>query len=81
MATTRESLIRFLEDRGGLATGTVKDDTLLFSSSLLDSFTVVDLVVQLETENGISLGAGDVNLDNLDSVERILKFVGSRKKG
>ena len=80
MATTRESLVTFLEDRGGLAAGTLKDDTLLFSTSLLDSFTVVDLVVQLETENGISLGAGDVNLENLDSIERILKFVPTRTR-
>ena len=47
MALELERLIRYLEEEQGL--DDVAGDTELFSSGLLDSFTLVDVILYLET--------------------------------
>ena len=50
--------------------------TLLFTSGLLDSLTYIQLVTFLQSEFDIRLSdVIEVNGDNLDSLERILKAV------
>jgi len=78
MALTRDKLIQYLQDEQGIDPADLADNVLLFSGGLLDSFSMLDLIVFIETEAGIRLAATEVNLDNLDSVERILRFVGER---
>jgi acyl carrier protein len=73
------SLKNYLGDRMGLDTGDLADDTPLFSSNLLDSFSMVDLIMFIEKESGVQLNATDVSLDNLDSIGRILRFVDTRR--
>ena len=74
-----ESLKAYLGERMGLDTSTLADDTPLFSSNLLDSFSMVDLIMFIEKESGVRLNPTDVSLDNLDSIGRILKFVDVRR--
>ena len=73
-----ESLKRYLGDRMGLDTASLADETPLFSSNLLDSFSMVDLIMFIEKESGVRLNPTDVSLDNLDSIDRILRFVDVR---
>ena len=75
MAVDEASLIRFLRHELDVDTSDVKADTRLFSSGLIDSFALISLLAHLEEEQGIVVQSEDVNLDNLDSVERILRFV------
>ena len=63
----------------GLATGSFDGSTPLFSSGMLDSFTMVDLIMFIEKSAGVRLDPSDVTLDNLDTIDRILAFVGQRK--
>jgi len=77
MALTRDSLTRFLVDKQGIAANDLADETTLFTSGLLDSFTMVDLIQFIETEGELRMDAADVTLDNLDSVERILAYAGA----
>jgi len=65
----------------GLASGSFDATTPLFSSSLLDSFTMVDLIMFIEKSAGVRLSPADVTLDNLDSIERILAFVAGQGAG
>jgi acyl carrier protein len=74
-----ESLKTYLGDRMGLDTTTLAEETPLFSSSLLDSFSMVDLIMFIEKESGLRLNPTDVSLDNLDSIGRILKFIEARR--
>ena len=75
MALTRENIIGYLQDKQGIDPSQISsDDTELFSSGLLDSFSMVDLIMFIETEGGFKMNPGDVNLDNLDSVGKILAF-------
>ena len=76
-----ESLKTYLGDRMGLDTATLEEGTPLFSSNLLDSFSMVDLIMFIEKEGGVRLDPTDVSLDNLDSIGRILKFVDARRAG
>jgi acyl carrier protein len=72
---TKNDLFTFLKTQFAIESGDVDENTGLFSEGLLDSFSIVDLVLFIETSSGIKLQPTDVNLDNLDSVAKILNFV------
>lgn len=69
-----ETIYGFLEDDLGIDTADIEPDTLLFSSGIIDSFALVTLMMFLETQGGFRINPSDVNLDNLDSIDRILGF-------
>ena len=78
MALDRQALRDFLATKTRADFSTVGDDDDLFSSGVVDSFAMVDLLVFLEGHTGKSLGLGDVDLDDLDSVNRILNFAAAQ---
>jgi acyl carrier protein len=78
MALDRKSLRRFLQERQGLEPEDFEDDTLLFSSGLIDSFSMVDLIMFIEEAAGFRVHPADVTLNNFDSIDRILAFVEAR---
>jgi acyl carrier protein len=80
MPLTRDALIKYFQDELDLDTTSIDDETPLFSSNLLDSFTMVDVINYVETECGIKINAAEVTMDNLDSVQRILVFAEARTK-
>ena len=75
---TREDLLSFLSGRLGVDVGAIDDDTSLFGGGVLDSFSLVDLILYLEEATGSKIPAGDVRLEHFDSVRRILEFTASR---
>jgi len=72
MSLNLDKLVRYFEDDLGLED--VGPETALFSSGLLDSFTLVDVILWIETEAGIQVPPSDVTFDNLDTPERILTY-------
>lgn len=78
MTLDRQALLRFLEARLGIDPSEVDDETPLFSSGLVDSVALAELIVYVENEAGISFQAEDITLDHLDTVGRILRFVATR---
>lgn len=74
MSLTKQSLLEYLKDKMGLDTDSVEEETPLFSSGLLDSFSMVDLLMFVEKACGQRISPTEVSLDNLDSVSRILQF-------
>lgn len=78
MALDRDSLRRYLHEKQGLELEDFDDDTLLFSSGLIDSFSMVDLILFIEDTADLRVHPADVTLDHLDSVNRILAFVEAR---
>ena len=81
MPLNSEALLEYMRDRLGVDTSGVEDATPLFSSSLLDSFSIVELMMFIESEACIRMDAWDVTLDNLDSIERILAYVETKRAG
>lgn len=78
MSLNRENLRGFLVSELGVDADRVEDSTPLFSSNLVDSFSLVELIMYVEKEAGFRMSPGDVTLDNLDSIEKIVAFVESR---
>ena len=81
MILDRGNLRRYLHEQQGLEPEDFEDDTLLFSSGLIDSFSMVDLIIFIEDTEGVRVHPADVTLDNFDSIDRILAFVEARCAG
>jgi len=78
---SRDELVRFLVEEAGLDPEDATDDQALFSSGLLDSFSMVALITHVEAGAGIRVKATEVSLDHFDSIGRILAFAASRAGG
>lgn len=70
-----DSLLAFLDEDLGVDIDGIDADTPLFSSQLVDSFALVTLMMHLEKEAGIRIAPVDVNLDNMDTIGRMLAYV------
>jgi len=75
MVLTEKVLLHFFEENLGVDTAGIDADTLLFSTSLLDSFSMIEMIEFVESQANIRFSPTQVNLDNLDSIRRILAFV------
>ena len=73
MNELKRSLRIALVSRFGVR-GELNDDTGLFSSGLIDSLSVMDLVGFVEGEIGVAIRPGDITLENFDSIGRIARF-------
>ena len=81
MSFDKESLIQFLQDEMAIDTDDIQDDTELVSSGIIDSFSLVALISFIEKSASIRINPIDVNLNNLDTINRMLTFVESNKQG
>ena len=70
-----QSVLEFLRGRLGASAHGVGEDTPLLSSGILDSFAMVELIAYVESHCQTRFTAGDINLDNLDTVNRLIDFV------
>jgi hypothetical protein len=57
----------------------IADDTSLFSSSRINSFIVVGLIMLIEKKNGLQLDAMQVSPDSPDSLGRDQSFGSARR--
>ncbi|BCU77636.1 phosphopantetheine-binding protein [Luteolibacter sp. LG18] len=71
-----ESIRDLIADKFDLPPAELGDDTAMFSSGLLDSFHLVELIAVLEKVSGRRIKPGDINLENLDTPQRIAGFLG-----
>jgi acyl carrier protein/D-alanine--poly(phosphoribitol) ligase subunit 2 len=74
MAVTYEGLVNFLVDELAVDPAAISPSALLFSGGVIDSFSLVSLLTYLETEGGFMIDPADVNLENFDNLDRILKY-------
>ena len=75
MTFRKELLLNFMSDRLGVDTVDVDEDTPLFSSGMIDSVGMTELIGFVESESNVTFGPDDITLDNLDSIGRILGFL------
>jgi acyl carrier protein len=74
-----DSLLRnYLATELALPMAEIEDSTRIFSEGYLDSFSIVELVVWLEKTFGVTFGVLDINLENLDTIEHMRRFVATR---
>jgi acyl carrier protein len=78
-ADLSDALINLLTDTYGLGPEEFDRATPLFSSRLLDSIVLVELISYVEEREAIKFKASAFRLDNFDTVERIVSVVGRLK--
>lgn len=78
MTLTAADLTGFMQEELGIDTTDVDPSSLLFTSGIVDSFSLVSLVTFIERQCGFTVQPDDVTLDNLDSIQRIVDFVAAR---
>ncbi len=74
MHITREILRSYLQNNFDLDIQVIDDSTKLFSDGLLDSFSVVDLLLFIEEQGNIVVEPEEVTYDNIDSIANILAY-------
>jgi len=74
MQNLKTVLLDGLSNQFRLNLDQITDDTLLFSSGILDSLNVLDLVSFVEKSIGQPIPPTDILLENFDSVNNILNY-------
>ena len=78
-----EKVHRFLTKtslrRGKKSRFTITANTHLFENQIIDSFGVMELAAFLEETFGIEISKKDVGFKNFKNINRILKFIHSKK--
>ena len=57
----------------------VMDDDSLITSGLLDSITLVDLVVSIEDESDIEIPFTDINKQNFETLNTIMTYLDNKE--
>jgi acyl carrier protein len=65
----------------GEAPSELTNDTELITGAILDSISTLKLVTFLEDRFGIEIEAWEAAVDNLDSIQRIVTLVDSKRNG
>jgi acyl carrier protein len=76
--TPSDAIFDYLSKQYGISRDEIDGQSLLFSDGYLDSFSMVELVSWLEQRFAVRFGVLDINLGNLDSVERMSNYVASK---
>lgn len=74
---TQDDLLYFLRRVAG--DDTLGVDTPLFSTGLIDSIAMMQVIGYLEDHGHVRIGTEDVTLDNLDTANRMLALVAARR--
>ena len=74
-------LRRFIDENFlfGIDTDYADDDSFL-EKSIIDSTGVLELIAHLESTYGIEIGDEDLVPENLDSIDRLVRFITERKE-
>lgn len=73
MTLTQDALISYLTNSIE-PEDAIEPETELFSSGLLDSVLMMNLIMFLEEQNGIQVRPEDVTLENFDTPARIIQY-------
>jgi acyl carrier protein len=72
-------ILNFLKKSHSIETEEIDEHDGLFSEGILDSLAIVELVAFIESTAQIRIAPTELHLENLDSIERILRFVESKR--
>jgi acyl carrier protein len=76
MSLTEQQVISYLNENLHLEEK-LESETTLFSSGLLDSVMMMNLIMFVEEKQGKQVNPADVTLDNFDTPSRIVSFIES----
>ncbi|MBD2774462.1 acyl carrier protein [Iningainema tapete] len=73
-----QEIFHLIQEATGHNTSDLQEDTALFSSGIMDSLAMLDLISLVEKKLKIRIPPQDIHLGNLDSVNKIQKYLSSR---
>ena len=76
-----ETLKAILRSRLPADISSIDEQTILFSSGLLDSLSLIDIVQEIEKTFSITVHWSELNLENFDSLDKIIQYVVGKKNG
>ncbi len=62
-----------------LAFTKVTKSELLWESKILDSISIVELVVEIENEYSIKVPFNEIVVENFETIEKMMKYIHSKK--
>ena len=71
MSTSHEKIRFFLTQNLGLNLADINDDSPLFTSGIVDSFALFELLSYLESEFKCKIDIADLNIDDVDTISGI----------
>ncbi|MBF9030047.1 hypothetical protein HKCCE3408_06545 [Rhodobacterales bacterium HKCCE3408] len=72
-------IVDFFRDYAGVDMSEISRSDPLFSSGLVDSMTLIELLAFLEAEFGVEVSMADLRLDDIDTLDGISSYIsGSR---
>ena len=81
MSDRQQAVRQILKDVLNVDTEKLSDSDPLFSSGIVDSFALLELITVLESKFGITISAQDTKIENLDSIDGICALVDAKADG
>jgi acyl carrier protein len=72
---SEQEILAYLRDRLFVDVASVDRNTLLITDGVIDSFALIELLTYIEERAQIRFSPADATLENLDSIELILRLV------
>ncbi len=74
MSDFRDKLRNFICEKTWVEQDELADDAPLFSSGIIDSLDLLDLVVLVESQLKTKVTPSQLSLENFDSIDKIIRF-------
>lgn len=72
-------MVQFIKDKiQEIAFTDVNSDDLLWTDKILDSITIVELIVEIEANYDIEIPMNEVVIENFETVDLIVKYIESK---
>ncbi len=71
----KQKIRELICDKAWLEQSELMDDAALFSTGLIDSVDLLELVTLIEMEQQIKIKIGQLTLENFDTIDRIIYFL------
>ncbi len=73
-----QEISQYIKDKYGL--NALKAEDYLFTSGVIDSFGIVELISDLENLYGIHFDSNDLKKENLETVNAIARLIEAKKQ-
>ena len=74
-------MVQFIKDKiQEIAFTDVNSNDLLWTDKILDSITIVELIVEIETNYDIEIPMNEVVIENFETVDLIVKYIESKTR-
>lgn len=78
MSEVKLKIRTFLADELEVDTANLKDGEAMFTSGLVDSYALIELLSFLESELGYTVDFGELDVEDFDTIDSLDKLVSSQ---